>query len=139
MKYLLDTCVISELVTRNPNPRVVFWIDSADETSLYLSVITIGEIGRGIAKLPDSSRKARLSRWLEEDLLFRFAGRIVPIDTDVMLTWGSLVARLEREGRVLPAMDSLIAAIALSGQFTLVTRNVGDFEGTGVEILNPWQ
>lgn len=139
MKYLLDTCVISELVARNPNPRVVFWIDSADETSLYLSVITIGEIGRGIAKLPDSSRKARLSRWLEEDLLFRFAGRIVPIDTDVMLTWGSLVVRLEREGRVLPAMDSLIAAIALSGQFTLVTRNVGDFEGTGVEILNPWQ
>ena len=70
MKYLLDTCVISELVARNPNPRVVFWIDSADETSLYLSVITIGEIGRGIAKLPDSSRKARLSRWLEEDLWY---------------------------------------------------------------------
>ena len=138
MRYLLDTCVISELVARQPNPRVVAWVDAVEESRLYLSVVTIGEIRRGIAKLPDSPRKERLNRWLEEDLLLRFSGRIVPIDVGVMLTWGELVARLERTGRVLPAMDSLVAAIALHGEFTLVTRNVRDFEGTGVQIVNPW-
>ncbi len=138
MRYLLDTCVISELVARQPNPRVVAWVDAVEESRLYLSVVTIGEIRRGIAKLPDSPRKERLNRWLEEDLLLRFSGRIVPIDIGVMLTWGELVARLERTGRVLPAMDSLVAAIALHGEFTLVTRNVRDFEGTGVQIVNPW-
>ncbi len=138
MRYLLDTCVISELVARQPNPRVVAWVDAVEESRLYLSVVTIGEIRRGIAKLPDSPRKERLNRWLEEDLLLRFSGRIVPIDVGVMLTWGDLVARLERTGRVLPAMDSLVAAIALHGEFTLVTRNVRDFEGTGVQIVNPW-
>ena len=138
MRYLLDTCVISELVARQPNPRVVAWVDAVEEDRLYLSVITIGEIRRGIAKLPDSPRKERLNRWLEEDLLLRFGGRIVPIDVGVMLTWGGLVARLERTGRVLPAIDSLVAAIALHGEFTLVTRNVRDFEGTGVQIVNPW-
>ena len=86
MKYLLDTCVISELVARQPNPHVVAWVDSVEETRLYLSVIAIGEIRRGIAKLPDSVRKEQLNRWLEEDLLVRFAGRIVPIDVGVMLT-----------------------------------------------------
>ena len=138
MRYLLDTCVISELVARQPNPRVVAWVDAVEESRLYLSVVTIGEIRRGIAKLPDSPRKERLNRWLEEDLLLRFSGRIVSIDVGVMLTWGELVARLERTGRVLPAMDSLVAAIALHGEFTLVTRNVRDFEGTGVQIVNPW-
>ena len=138
MRYLLDTCVISELVARQPNPRVVAWVDAVEESRLYLSVVTIGEIRHGIAKLPDSPRKERLNRWLEEDLLLRFSGRIVPIDVGVMLTWGELVARLERTGRVLPAMDSLVAAIALHGGFTLVTRNVRDFEGTGVQIVKPW-
>lgn len=139
MKYLLDTCVISELVARQPNPHVVAWVDSVEETRLYLSVIAIGEIRRGIAKLPDSVRKEQLNRWLEEDLLVRFAGRIVPIDVGVMLTWGDLVARLERRGRVLPAIDSLVAAVALHGGFALVTRNVRDFEGTGIDIVNPWE
>ena len=118
---------------------MVAWVDAVGETQLYLSVITIGEIRRGIAKLPSSPRKERLNGWLEEELLLRFAGRIVPIDIDVMLTWGDPVARLERTGRVLPAVDSLVAAIALHGGFTLVTRNVRDFEGTGVQIVNPWE
>lgn len=138
MKYLLDTCVISELVARQPDPHVVAWVDSVEETRLYLSVITIGEVRRGIAKLPDSPRKEQLNRWLEKDLLVRFAGRVVPIDVGVMLTWGDLVARLERKGRVLPAIDSLVAAIALHGGFVLVTRNVKDFENTGIDIVNPW-
>ena len=133
----LDTCVISELVARQPHPRVVAWVDAVEEAQLYLSVITIGEIRRGIAKLPASPRKERLNRWLEENLLLRFTGRIVPIEVRVMLTWGELVARLERMERVLPAMDSFVAAIALHGNFTLVTRNVRDFEATGVRMVNP--
>lgn len=139
MKYLLDTCVISELVSKRPNPKVVPWIDATEEERLYLSVITIGEIQRGIAKLPDSRRKERLHRWLQEELLVRFAGRVVPITVDTMLTCGELVARLEKGGRTLPAIDSLVAAIALEGAFVLVTRNVRDFEDTGVYVVNPWE
>jgi len=139
MRYLLDTCVISELVSRRPNPNVIAWVDSLDDEMAYLSVITLGEIKRGIEKLPDSARKDRLSQWLEDDLLARFHDRIRVIDVDVMLTWGEIIARLENNGRKLPAMDSLIAATALHGDFVLVTRNERDFEGTGVRVVNPWQ
>ena len=139
MRCLLDTCVISELITPRPEPRVVAWVDALDDEQAWLSVITLGEIQRGVARLPDSRRKARLAQWLREELLARFHGRIAGIDVGVMLTWGELTARLEKQGRTLPAMDSLIAAIALHGDFVLVTRNVGDFEGTGVQVLNPWK
>ena len=139
MRYLLDTGVISELVARQPNPTVVQWVDSLDEEKLYLSVITIGEISKGIEKLPDSPRKNTLAEWLEGDLLIRFKERVLPIDTAVMLTWGTLTADLERQGKRMPAIDSLIAAIALEGKLTLVTRNVDDFLHSGVAVLNPWQ
>ncbi len=138
MRYLLDTCVISELIARQPNPDVVNWIDSLDEDFVYLSAITIGEIKKGIARLPESRRKETLRSWLHDELLIRFHGRILPVNTEVMLAWGTLTASLEAKGRPLPAMDSLIAAIALQGQFTLVTRNEADFDETGVPILNPW-
>jgi len=138
MRYLLDTCVISELIAKRPAPQVVAWVDSHDDEDLFLSVITLGEIKRGVARLPDSRRKQQLDQWLEDALLVRFQGRIAAIDTAVMLTWGELVARLEKTGRKLPAIDSLIAAIALQHHLTLVTRNERDFAGTGVEIVNPW-
>jgi tRNA(fMet)-specific endonuclease VapC len=139
MNYLLDTNVISELVARQPNPNVTAWIQSIDENFLHLSVITIGEIKKGVEKLPDSARKEALQEWLAHDLVQRFERRLLAIDADVMLIWGELTAQLEGSGRVLPAMDSLIAALALSGDFTLVTRNTGDFDGTGVKTFNPWQ
>jgi len=139
MRYLLDTCVISELVSKHPNPNVVSWVDAIDDEMVYLSVITLGEIMRGIEKLPESIRKDDLVRWLEEDLLMRFQDRIVVLDVPVMLRWGEITARLENRGRKLPAMDSLIAAIALQGDFSLVTRNERDFEDTGVRIINPWR
>jgi tRNA(fMet)-specific endonuclease VapC len=139
MNYLLDTCVISELVAKQPNSDVVEFVDSLDADDVYLSVITIGEITKGIEKLSKSKRKQDLQNWLREDLLIRFDGRIVSLDTDVLVEWGVLAARLESSGRTMPAIDSLIAATALSHQFTLVTRNVDDFEDMGVEIVNPWE
>ncbi|MBI5966177.1 MAG: type II toxin-antitoxin system VapC family toxin [Chloroflexi bacterium] len=139
MKYLLDTCVISELVSKHPNPKVVDFVDSLDSDTVYLSVITIGEIAKGVEKLPKSKRKQELHSWLKEDLLVRFDGRIIPLDTEVLLEWGILIARLESTGITLPAIDSLIAATTLTHKLTLVTRNVNDFNGTGVEIVNPWK
>ena len=89
--------------------------------------------------MPESKRKTALRDWLNDELLLRFQGHILPLDTEVMLTWGVLTATLEQKGRKLPAMDSLIAAIALQGQFVLVTRNEADFADTGVTVLNPWK
>jgi toxin FitB len=139
MRYLLDTCVISELVAKQVNPKVVEFVDSLDSDDVYLSVITIGEIAKGIEKLPKSKRKQELHTWLTEDLLVRFDERIVPLDTDVLLEWGSLAARFESQGKILPAMDSLIASTVLTHKFALVTRNVDDFNGADLEIINPWE
>lgn len=138
MKYLLDTNVISELVTRRPNRHVISWIDGIDDQLVYLSVITIGEIKRGIEKLPGSQRKADLDKWLKEDLLIRFDEKILTIDIPIIMVWGNLIANLESQGRRLPAIDSLIAATALHYDLHLVTRNENDFEGTGVVVINPW-
>ncbi len=139
MNYLLDTCVISELVARDPDPRVVAWVDSVEEARLYLSVLTVGEIRKGIEKLPNSERRAALETWLSDGLLVRFAGRIAPVDTETMLTWGRLTGALEAAGKPMPAIDSLIAATVLHSGFTLVTRNVDDFRHAGVSLINPWQ
>jgi tRNA(fMet)-specific endonuclease VapC len=138
MKYLLDTNVISELLAPQPNERVVRWIDSCDPSSISLSIITIGEIQKGVAKLGASKRKDAIQHWLEADLLVRFDGRIATLSVSVMFTWGTLVARLEQEGTPIAALDSLIAAIALENHMTLVTRNESHFKHTGVLILNPW-
>ena len=139
MNYLLDTCVISELVAKLPNERVIEWVDSVDEAFLYLSVITVGEIRKGIEKLPESKRKADLQNWLSEELLPRFGNRIVPIDVGVMLAWGQLTGALELAGKTMPAMDSLVAATVRHGGFSLVTRNVANFEYAGIPALDPWK
>lgn len=139
MKYLLDTCVISELVTKQPSERVINWIDNIEQESIYLSVITIGEISKGIEKLPDSKRKENLQQWLNDELQIRFRGKILGIDTEVMLLWGKLTGKLESVGKEMPGMDSLIAAITIHNSCSLVTRNTDDFECTGLNIINPWQ
>lgn len=139
MKYLLDTNVISELIARQPNPRVLQWINQVDPNMVYLSVITIGEIRKGVEKLAASKRRQAIEEWLETDLLIRFEGRILEISVQTMLIWGELVGRLEKQGKPLNAVDSLIAAIALQGAYILVTRNESDFQDTGVSILNPWK
>jgi predicted nucleic acid-binding protein len=138
MNYILDTNIISELVAKQPNQRVVEWIDSLDPNHVFLSVITIGELRKGVEKLAESPRKEVLRDWLITDLLNRFSGRILSLDIDVMLTWGALTGQLERIGRPLPAIDSLIAAQALQHASILATRNEQDFKDTGIALLNPW-
>lgn len=138
MKYLLDTNVISEVVAKRPNPKVLAWLDALDADSVYLSVITIGELRKGIEKLPESARKISLTRWLNDDLLVRFADHILILDVAVMLGWGELTGRLEQIGRTLPLIDSMIAALATYYSCALVTRNENDFKDAGVMVINPW-
>jgi tRNA(fMet)-specific endonuclease VapC len=139
MNYVLDTNVISELISKQSNKEVVEWLDRLDPNTIYLSVITIGEIRKGIEKLPPSKRRDAVREWLGADLLLRFQGRILEITAEVMLVWGELAGRLENEGRPITAIDSLIAAIALQRNYCLVTRNEHDFQHTGVTIINPWK
>jgi predicted nucleic acid-binding protein len=139
MSYLLDNCVISEYTRREPNMKILRWVDELDESDLYLSSITIGEIKKGIERLPaDSGRKLALTTWLDNGLLKRFSGRVYPITIEVMLRWGTLYARLEMSGQAVSTLDSLIAATALSHGAILITRDEDHFRPTGVEIINPW-
>ena len=138
MNYLLDTNIISELISKSPNQKVLDFIRSLNEENLYLSVITIGEIKSGIEKLQNGRKKEALLHWLENELLVRFYGRIIPIDTDVMLKWGTIQNRLKQIGKPLPIMDSLIGATAEVHNFVLVTRNEKDFQNLDIEIVNPF-
>jgi toxin FitB len=137
--YLLDTNCVSELVCPKPEPRVIEWVEAADEATLYLSVLTLGEIRKGVASLPLSKRRTRLEGWLEVDLQARFAGRIVPIDAAIADRWGSIAAEAKRKGKVLPVIDGLLAATALHHNLTVVSRNGNDFKQSLVRVLNPWE
>jgi len=136
--YLLDTNCVSELVRPAPEPRVVEWVQAADESILYLSVLTLGEIRKGLVALADGKRRTRLEAWLEVDLKARFAGRILSIDSNVADRWGSIAAQVRRGGKALPVIDGLIAATALHHDLTVVSRNASDFPGSLVRVLNPW-
>lgn len=138
MKYLLDTNIISELISRQPTAHVTEWIDSLDLNSVYLSVLTVGEIRKGIARLSSSKRKESLTYWLTDDLMIRFSDHILPLDVGVMLLWGQLTGELAAQGVNLPFADSLIGATALHHQCILVTRNEADFRHIGVTVVNPW-
>jgi len=135
--FLLDTNCISEAVRVRPDPRVAQWFDSTDEQLLYLSVLTLGEIRKGIAGILQGKRRAALEAWLG-DLELRFAGRILPVDEAVAERWGWLDARLQQKGRPVAIVDGLLAATALHYDLTTVTRNVSHFADTGLPVLNPW-
>ena len=139
MKYLLDTCLISELVKKEPNPAVVSWLDEQDEQKLFLSVLNLGELQKGISKLPDGTRKSELQAWVALDLVERFTGRILEIDLETALCWGKLQGEAEQAGEKLPVMDSLIAATAVAHGLIVVTRNVRDIERCKVRVCNPWE
>jgi len=137
--FLLDTNCISELVRPKPEPRVLSWMEAADEEMLYLSVLTVGEIRKGLAGLDQGKRRTQLETWLEVELQARFAGRIVPIDTGVADRWGWLAAEAKRKGKGLSIIDGLLAATALHHNLTVVSRNANDFVNTPVPVLNPWE
>jgi toxin FitB len=137
--YLLDTNCISELVRIKPEPRVMSWMQAVEETLLYLSVLTLGEIRKGLAGLPQGKQRTHLETWLEIELGARFAGRILPIDVSVADRWGLLAATAKREGKTLSTIDDLLAATALHHNLTVVSRNVSDFADTRVHVLNPWK
>ncbi|HKT69845.1 MAG TPA: type II toxin-antitoxin system VapC family toxin [Terriglobales bacterium] len=136
--FLLDTNVISELVRARPEPKVTAWIEATNENLLYLSVLTLGEIRKGIASLRSSPRRVVLEAWLASDLAVRFANRILPVDESVAGRWGRIAAESAAEGSPLSVIDGLLAATALHHNLTLVSRNVKDFATAGVPLFNPW-
>jgi len=138
MRYLLDSCVISELTKRTPNESVTGWLARQDSRSLFLSVISIGEIKKGIAKRGDDARARVLTAWLEKRILVAFAERIIPVDNAIALEWGRICGAAETQGRKRPAVDTLLVATAAVHGMTLVTRNVRDMSDLGVEIVNPF-
>jgi len=139
VNYLLDTWVLSEFTRRQPDQRVIEWLNSIEEEKHFISVITVGEIQRGIERLPDSHRKTELLVWMNSGLLKRFAERMVAIDAPTMFIWGSLTARLEAAGQPMSVMDSLIVASALHNNLIVATRKVADFLPGGVQVINPWE
>ena len=140
MNYILDTCVISELVKTKPNLHVAEWIRSQGEESLFLSVITIGEIQKGISKLPDGRKKKKqLQKWLNNELQERFKDRILEITIGTVRVWGQILGACEKKGVALPVIDSLIASQGIFHKMTIVTRNISDMEPSGVQLFNPWR
>ena len=135
MSYLIDTNVVSELARKSPAPVVPDWFNKTPDEALHLSVLTLGEIRKGIENLEASPRRETLRVWLEQELADWFSGRLLPIDRGVAVRWGTLLARA---GRPLPAIDSLLAATALHHNLRMVTRNVAHFRFAGLEVINPW-
>lgn len=135
MSYLLDTNVICEFVHLKPNVDVMQWLKGLPNETLHISVLTLGEIRKGVEQMKDMKRKQQIKLWLESDLPAWFENRILPIDKQVADRWGRLQFQVKR---TLPAIDSLLAATALHYDLCLVTRNVKDFNGLSLEVFNPW-
>ena len=136
MSYLLDTNVLSELRRKQPDAHVVQWLERVASVSLYLSVLTIGEIRKCIESMAQGERRQSYLDWLEIELPRFFSGRVLPVDAAVADSWGRLTASA---GRPLPAIDSLLAATAITHGLVLVTRNEKDFQHPGLTVINPWK
>ena len=137
MRYLLDTCILSEPFRRQPNQQVIAWLRSVDQSSLFTPAVVLGEIRKGVEKMPASARREMLEKWLADYRRF-YSDNIVAFNADVAMTWGGLVGRLQLIGISLPVIDSQIAATAICHGMTLVTRNVRDMQATGVTLFNPF-
>jgi len=137
VKYLLDTCILSEPFRRQPNQHVIAWLRSVDQSLLYTPSVVLGEIRKGVEKMPASVRRDLLEKWLADYRRF-YADNIIAFDAEVAMTWGELVGRLQLQGVSLPVIDSQIAATAIHHGMTLVTRNMRDMQATGVEVFNPF-
>ncbi|KPH07567.1 type II toxin-antitoxin system VapC family toxin (plasmid) [Rhizobium acidisoli] len=138
MKLLLDTNVLSEVTKPNPAERVLEWLDKLDEDRSFISIVSVAEIQRGIALMDKGRKRDALAEWLAHDLTQRFEHRIIPVDEPVALAWGDLMGQAKRRGRGRSSMGGLIAANAVAHDLSLATRNTRDFEGFGVELIDPW-
>jgi hypothetical protein len=139
MNYLLDTCVVSEYVKKKPNFQVIQWLDEQNEDSLFISILTIAELKKGIIKIKKSqaSRYQKLNNWLLK-IEQRFAGRILPLNKNILDTWAKICGESEARGKKLPIMDSLIASTATQHNLIIVTRNIDDFKFSSNQLFNPW-
>jgi predicted nucleic acid-binding protein len=138
MSFLLDTNVISEWVKPQPHRGVIRWLVEADEDRVFISVISIAEIRRGLERIAKGRRRERIAAWLREDLPVRFEGRILPVDLVIAHEWGVAIERARRRGIVLSVMDAFLAATARTRELTLVTRNTKDFQDLGLSLFDPW-
>lgn len=139
MTFLLDTNVLSEPFKPRPDPGVLGWLAETDEDRMYISVVSLAEIRRGIELLELGNRRGRLESWLVEELPLRFERRVITIDAEIADVWGAFMARARRSGIGLGAMAAFLAATASVHGLTLVTRNTSDFVRLGINLLNPWQ
>ena len=138
MRLLLDTNVLSEVTKPRPEGRVLAWLDGLDEDRSFISVVSIAEIRRGVALMDNGRKRDALVEWLALDLPQRFEHRVIPVDERVALAWGDLMGEAKRSGRGMSSMDGLIAATAVAHGLVLATRNIKDFEGFGINLIDPW-
>jgi len=139
MKYLLDTPLLGELMHAHSDDWLVSWVDAFYEEEIFLSALTIGEIVKSIESEPDAVRKSDLYRWLNEELLVRFHGRVIPLDMEIIMEWGRVSAECEAKGKPIFALDGLIAATVRARGLVLITYNRGLFSEAGIEVSDPWQ
>jgi predicted nucleic acid-binding protein len=137
MSYLIDTCALSEFTKLRPAPSVDHWFASTPETSQFVSVLSLGELEKGIYRLPPSRRRASLAKWLAQ-LSAGLSERTLAVTEAVAREWGRTSARAELAGRPIPVVDALIGATALVNDLTVVTRNTSDIGRSGAKILDPW-
>ena len=138
MAYLIDTNVVSETLKPRPERRVVDWISRQMANDLFLASISLGELVRGVRRMRERARRERFQRWIDYDLATQFQGRILPFDRETAVIWGEIMGDGDRVGRPKPMADAQIAAIARRHGLTLVTRNMRDFVGMEVVLLDPW-
>lgn len=138
MRYLLDTCVLSELVKSTPDAHVIRWFEARKAHELCISAMTWGELQRGVTRLPESKRKSELTLWLQQ-LETGFEDRILAFDKNVSRVWAHMTAQTETQGKSMAAFDSIMAATARAHDCKLVSRNVRDFVNAGIDVINPWQ
>ena len=138
MKYLLDTCVICEIIKPKPDKNVVAWLKNQNEDDLFLSVLTFGEIEKGIEKATNVTRKRKLQLWVADDLKKRFEGRVISIDLEVAVKWGEIQGVAELSGKPMPTIDGLIAVSGYVHDCVVVTRNTADMMQSKVALFDPW-
>jgi len=138
MNFVLDTCVLSETIKPKPDAGLVAWLRSQKQEQLFVCTISLGELRKGIDRLPPGKKKHDLLLWLVT-LTNIYGGRFLAFDTESAFSWGALSASLESSGKPMPVLDAMIAACTLRHGYTLVTRNEWDYQHSGVPLVNPWK